>query len=147
MPINGRMSPPFSVADRLRRSVHSAASGFITVWSPVRHPLVGRSAWREREHAAVGDLDPERPRPQGESVVWWLAVTVVGFIVATAAVIVLGRSSTASWERNKRAVRTRRRRVVREALPSTNALARLRDVVARKAAAMPEVAGPIRRPL
>ena len=36
---------------------------------------------------------------------WWVAGTVLGFVLITAGVIVLGRRSTASWEREARARR------------------------------------------
>jgi hypothetical protein len=56
---------------------------------------------------AVADVrEPERLRPrQGEPEVWWVAGTVVGFVLITAGVIALARTSTASWEREARARR------------------------------------------
>jgi hypothetical protein len=78
--------------------------------------------------------------------VWWLAVTAVGFFAVTGLVIVLGRGSTGPWERHRRAVRTRRRTVVREP-PSTGLRARLRRGVAQATAAVPRLVDPIRSPL
>jgi hypothetical protein len=77
----------------------------------------------------------------------WLAVTVVGFLAATGLVIVLGRRSTASWERHKKRRRTRRRTVVTRTPPSTGAGARLRGVLAQKAAVVRRGTGAVRKPL
>jgi len=83
---------------------------------------------------------------RGSGVVWWLTVTVVGFLAATGLVIVLGRGATAPWERKRRVVHTRRRTVVARTQPSTRAFVRLRDAVARKAAAVLPGTGPSRKP-
>jgi hypothetical protein len=50
-----------------------------------------------------------RGRIGGEPAVASLTLTVVGFVVVTALVIALARSSTARWERTKRAARAPRR--------------------------------------
>jgi hypothetical protein len=76
----------------------------------------------------------------------WLAVTVVGFLAATGLVIVLGRRTTAPWERKKKRLHTRRRTVA-AGTPPAGALARLRDVVAQQAAAVLRGTAAARKPL
>jgi hypothetical protein len=42
------------------------------------------------------------PARRGSAVVWWLAVTAAGFVVATGLVIALALPATARWEAEER---------------------------------------------
>lgn len=80
-------------------------------------------------------------------VVLLLTVTAVGFLVATAVVMALARSSTARWEREKRAARAPRREVVAPPMPPARTGVRLRGVPVRTAAAVRRIAASGRRPV
>ena len=45
---------------------------------------------------------------RGSAVVWWLALTAAGFVLATALVITLALPATARWEAEERATAGRR---------------------------------------
>jgi hypothetical protein len=79
-------------------------------------------------------------RTGGWTVVWWLTVTAVAFVVATAVVMALARSSTARWEREKRAARAPRREAVAPPTPSAGTGARVRGVLSGTAAAVRRIA-------
>jgi hypothetical protein len=71
----------------------------------------------------------------------WLFVTAVGFLVVTALVVRLARSSTAEWEREKRVARAPQRDAAAVSPPPAGAAARLLHASVRTAAAAPRVAG------
>ena len=88
-----------------------------------------------------------RGRTGGGSVVLWLTVTVVGFLMATALVIALARGSTVRWERAKRAARAPLREAAAPPAPPTRAGAQLRGAVVRTGAAVLRIAAPGGRPM
>lgn len=87
-----------------------------------------------------------RSRIGGGPDVWWPVVAVVGFLCTTAVVIALARSSTARWEREKRAARAARREAVAPPTPAGVA-ARLRGTLVRGTAAARHGAASVGRPL
>jgi hypothetical protein len=78
---------------------------------------------------------------------WELIVIAAGFVVVSACVIALARSSTARWERERRAARAPRRVAIAPITPATGAAARLRRALARTAATAGRAAAPIRIPI
>ncbi len=71
----------------------------------------------------------------------WLFVTAVGFLVVTALVMGLARSSTAEWEREKRVSRAPQRDAAAVSPPPGAGAARLLHASLRTAAGAPRVAG------
>jgi hypothetical protein len=53
-------------------------------------------------------LDSVRGPAGGNAVVWWLAVSALGFVVTTGLVIALALPATARWEREESAAPLRR---------------------------------------
>ena len=71
---------------------------------------------------------------------FWLSVTAVGFLLVTALVIWLARTSTARWEREKRAARAPRHDAGAEPAPA-GAAARLRRALEWATGAVPRITG------
>jgi hypothetical protein len=76
-----------------------------------------------------------------------VTVTVGGFLLVSACVVALARSSTARWERERRAARAPRREAVAAPTSSQGAAARLRRGVTTTAATAGRAAVSIRVPL
>ncbi len=77
----------------------------------------------------------------------WLISSAVGFIVVTAVVIALARSSTARWEREKRALRAPRGEAGNPAARPAGIAVRLPDPVVRTATAALRLGAPLGRRL
>lgn len=81
----------------------------------------------------------------GAAGMWSLSSIVVAFLLVSAAVIALARSSTARWERERAAARGRGREAVAPPAPHTGAAARLHRALGGAApTARRPAAGPIR---
>lgn len=110
---------------------------FITVQAVRRRCLDASCRWRDRQPAAADDREPEHLRPhRGWPAVASLTLTVVGFFVATAVVIALARTSTARWEKARRAARVPRPPVRARRRTSAGGAARGPGTVVRKVVAM-----------
>src|SRR5688572_28863557 len=137
-PRRGRGMSAVGLAQRrLHRLARPIGLGSITVEAAGADPLAAPPFWRDRPLAASDDREPEHPRPhRGWPAVLTLTLIVTGFVVATALVIVLARTSTARWEKEKRPARAPRRPTVAGHAPFAATAARLPVAVARWVAAM-----------
>lgn len=119
-------------------TVHAAPRPFPLSLDPVGE-IVGTPPADDRE--------PEPLRLYRGAEVLELLAIVAGFLLLSGCVMAVARSSTARWERERRAARVPRRRAVPPPTPASGRGARLREAVASTAAAGRRAAAAGRAPL